>query len=92
MAFYKDPSFYSWHAFVVARALENQVYWLSINRAGANFGSSIVCTPWVDETAKEVTLGQGEELLWTDIDIALIKKTRLRYSFGADKLPNYNEL
>ena len=92
VAFYKDPSFYSWHAFVVARALENQVYWLSINRAGANFGSSIVCTPWVDETAKEITLGQGEELLWTDIDTALIKKTRLRYSFGADKLPNYNEL
>ena len=92
VAFYRDPSFYSWHAFVVARALENQIYWLSINRAGSNFGASIICKPWIDETAKEVTLGRGEELLWTDIDTALIKKTRSRYSFRVDKLSNYNDL
>ena len=92
VAFYRDPSFYSWHPFVIARALENQVYWLSINRAGAQFGASIVCPPWVDETAKEITLGEGEEILWTDIDIALITKTRARYTFSADKLSNYEDL
>ncbi len=92
VAFFRDLSFYSWHAFVIARALENQVYWLSINRAGTDFGASIVCAPWIDESAKEVTLGQGEELLWTDIDTAMINKTRLRYTFGADKYPNYKDL
>ena len=92
VAFYRDPSFYSWHPFVIARALENQVYWLSINRAGARFGASIVCKPWVDETVREVTLGENEELLWTEIDTAFIKKVRLLYTFSADTLSNYRNL
>jgi len=54
VAFFRDASFYSWQAFVIARALENQAYWLSINRAGSDFGASIVCPPWVDETSKEI--------------------------------------
>ena len=31
-AYYRDESFPSWHSFVTTRALENQVYFLSLNR------------------------------------------------------------
>ena len=37
-AYARDESFHSWHAFVVARAMENQIYVLSLNRAGEAFG------------------------------------------------------
>jgi len=37
-AYARDESFYSWHAFAVTRAVENQFFVLSLNRAGTHFG------------------------------------------------------
>ncbi len=36
--FPKDGKSADWHSFVITRALENQVYVLTTNRAGSNFG------------------------------------------------------
>merc|ERR1712014_331238 len=46
----KDGSYPSWPTFVMARAMENQVYWVSPNHAGKHFGGSMICPPWVDGT------------------------------------------
>ena len=43
-AYARDPSFYSWHAFATTRAVENQVYFLSLNRAGEHFGNCLLYT------------------------------------------------
>jgi len=49
VAFKRDCSFPSFRPFVIARALENQVYWASVNYAGEDFGGSMWCPPWVDD-------------------------------------------
>lgn len=41
--------FLAWHSFAVTRAMENQVYLLSLNRAGADYGGSVFCPPWLDD-------------------------------------------
>ena len=38
-AFCRDETFHTWHAFATTRAVENQVYFASVNRAGADFGN-----------------------------------------------------
>ena len=48
-AYFRDESFATWHAFATTRALENQVYLLSLNRAGADYGNSVFCQPWMDD-------------------------------------------
>ena len=89
-AYARDPSFYSWHHFVVARALENQLYVLSLNRAGAEFGNSIFCPPWIDEDAPALDFPEHDEAFVTcEIDPARISAARRDYSFLADRLPSY---
>ena len=44
--FFDDETFSSWHPFVVTRAIENQIYVLSVNRAGEHSGRSILCPGW----------------------------------------------
>ncbi|TQV68214.1 carbon-nitrogen hydrolase family protein [Denitrobaculum tricleocarpae] len=89
-AYARDPSFYSWHHFVVARALENQLYLLSLNRAGTAFGNSIFCPPWIDEVSPALRFPEHEEAFITcEIDPARIAATRREYSFLADRLPSY---
>ena len=92
-AYARDESFYSWHHFVVSRAMENQVYLLSLNRAGADFGNSLFCGPWVDEAAPAVAFPQHEEaMLSLEVDPARIETVRRHYSFLADKLEDYGAL
>ncbi len=89
-AYARDPSFYSWHHFVVSRALENQLYVLSLNRAGAEFGNSILCPPWIDEASPAMRFPEHEEAFITcEIDLARIAAARREYSFLADRLSNY---
>ena len=38
-AYYRDESFATWHDFATTRALENQAYLLSLNRAGKYYGA-----------------------------------------------------
>jgi predicted amidohydrolase len=47
-AFPDDGSFDSWHPVVLARALENQVPVISVNRAHPHHGESITAGPWTN--------------------------------------------
>ena len=92
-AYSRDESFYSWHDFVVARAMENQVYVLSLNRAGREFGNSLFCGPWVDETAPAVEFPPFEEAMqFLEVDPANIETIRKSYSFLTDRLSDYGAL
>jgi len=91
-AYSRDNSFYSWHPFIVARALENQVFILSLNRAGEKFGMSLFCPPWVDELHPEQRFGEDEEYRQFEIDLAEIVEVRQRIPFISDRLPDYENL
>lgn len=89
-AYARDESFHSWHDFVVCRALENQVYVLSLNRAGADFGNSLFCGAWVDPQHPAVAFPDTDEaLVIVEVDPAEIETTRSRYSFLTDRLGDY---
>ena len=85
-AYYTDASFYSWHSFVVTRALENQVHVLSLNRAGETYGCSVFCPPWVDETEPETVFSKTETCRIVEVDPERVRIARERYTFLSDRL------
>lgn len=89
-AYYRDLSFHTWHDFAVARALENQCYFLSLNRAGEQYGHSVFCHPWHDETMGPQVFPEHEEaflrFLATRAEIDAVRDT---YSFLLDRLESY---
>lgn len=90
-AYYADESYYSWHPFVMTRALENQVYVLSLNRAGEDFGGSMFCPPWVDETRPEVIFPKTETCRIVEIDLEQLRAARGHYTFLEDRLGDASE-
>ncbi len=92
-AYYRDASFYTWHDFVRTRALENQLYFLSLNRAGKNYGQSLFCPPWIDNTVSPTTFEpHQEDFKVVCIDMNQISQTRHEYSFLQDRLDNYQDI
>ena len=91
-AYFKDESYWSWYHFVVTRAVENQVYLLSLNRAGADWGGSMFCTPWADEAAEPLNFGDDEKLLRFEIDTGHIDQVRRDYTFVEDAKTDYAAL
>lgn len=92
-AYARDESFATWHDFITARALENQVYLLSLNRAGRDFGGSAFCRPWMDETRpKSLFQPHAEDLRVFDVSAEEIARARRDYSFLQDRLPDYRAL
>ena len=92
-AYGRDESFDTWHDFIVTRALENQLFILSLNRAGENFGHSFFCPPWVDETSAGFKFSDfGEALVRLNVDTKLIAQVRDQYSFLIDKHEDYDLL
>jgi nitrilase len=92
VAFYDDPSYPSWHSFAITRALENQVYFLSLNRAGENYGSSIFCPPWIDHETRPTIFSKKEQFIVLDVDPRMIQDSRKTYPLRQDALDNYNTL
>lgn len=89
-AYYRDESFHTWHAFAIARALENQVFFLSLNRAGETYGNSLFCLPWQDETTPPLSFAETEEdFRVITIDRATLNKARSDYTFLKDRLEHY---
>ena len=89
----RDESFYSWHHFSVCRAVENQIYFLSLNRAGKNYGNSIFCTPWVDQNSPGIRFPKTAEKFETiEIETDLIDNIRKEYSLLQDRLGDYSTL
>lgn len=90
-AYFRDPSFPTWHAFATARAIENQVFFLSLNRAGADYGNSLFCYPWMDETrGPEHFAPHDEDLRQITLDRQQLYDARDRYSFLKDRWDSYD--
>lgn len=92
VAFTRDSTWESWHHFVICRALENQVYLLSLNRAGDGWGESIYCPPWIDERVKPVFFSAAEECRVLQVDAHTIATVRETYPFQRDKKSDYTKL
>ena len=86
VAFYRDESFPSWHHFAITRALENQVYLLSLNRAGAQWGGSIFCPPWMDSINQPQVFATDVELRVVELDEAALRQARETYPLREDLL------
>ena len=90
-AYFRDPSFHTWHAFATTRAIENQVFFLSLNRAGADYGNSLFCYPWMDETFGPLHFQEHrEDFQWIEIDPRHLKEARETYAFLQDKRDTYD--
>lgn len=89
-AYYRDESFHTWHAFAIARALENQVFFLSLNRAGETYGNSLFCLPWQDEnTPPENFAITDEDFRVLTLERATLDRARDEYTFLKDRLEDY---
>ncbi len=89
VAFYNDESYPSWHHFAITRAMENQVYFLSLNRAGKDYGSSIYCPPWIDHNIKPTVLPKDETFTIFEVDGNILKQACEIFPFQADMLESY---
>lgn len=92
VAFAQDLSFHTWKQFVVSRALENQVYFMSVNQSGDHFGQSILCPPWVDDTVQPLIFGQDEEFRVVEVDRNVIDQVRKDIPYRRDTLEDYDVL
>jgi len=92
VAFSRDATFESWHSFVMTRAQENQVYFLSLNRAGPDFGMSIFSPPWVDKGSRPVVFDTRECFQIVETDEALVRDIRTRFPYRKDQLDDYQKL
>ena len=92
VAFTKDETFESWHPFIITRAIENQIYFLSLNQAGEQWGSSIFCPPWVDGQHQPTLFGSETEANIFVIEKERIAAARSQYPYAQDKLANYASL
>lgn len=89
-AYFRDPSFPTWHTFAKARAIENQIYFLSLNRAGRDYGNSLFCYPWMDDTqCPERFAANAEDLRFIAIDRQQIRDARADYTFLKDRWSSY---
>lgn len=90
-AYYRDESFSTWHAFATTRALENQVYFLSLNRAGEHYGDSLFCYPWMDENRAPLAFpAHDEDFQLIKLDRDTIQQARQNYTFLSDRLDSYD--
>jgi len=80
----RDDTFYSWHSFVITRAIENQIYVLSMNIAGSNNGGSMLAKPFWDSIHKPETLGIEEGYLVAEIDLNYLNEIRQTYNYRGD--------
>ncbi len=91
-AYYRDESFPSWHPFVITRAMENQIYMLSLNRAGKHYGQSLFCPPWIDSQHPcENFENEGEDFKYLSFDSQTIARARA-YPFLKDRRDDYSNL
>lgn len=92
-AYYRDESFETWHNFAVSRAMENQIFFLSLNRAGETWGNSIFCWPWMDENTPPLKFAdKAEDFRHVTIVRNQLLQARKDYTFLADVLDNYDVL
>lgn len=92
-AYYRDESFATWHPFAKTRALENQIFFLSLNRAGTHYGNSLFCRPWMDENTPPTAFpAHGEAFQTMTLTKQEITQARKNYTFLQDRFANYTTL
>ena len=90
-AYFRDPSFPTWHAFATSRAIENQCFLLSLNRAGQDYGNSLFCYPWMDETQGPQQFAEhAEDFRYIEIERHRLDEARSTYTFLRDKWDSYD--
>jgi nitrilase len=90
-AYYRDESFATWPHFAVTRAMENQTFLLSLNRAGSDYGGSMFCPPWIDDDHPIVCFDQfREEFRVMELNSEAITQARERYTFLVDRHLEYS--
>jgi predicted amidohydrolase len=89
VGFCRDETFASWPIFTVTRAIENQVYVLSVNRAGKNNGGSLFAPPRMEWRKETRILGQREAVIKGTVDTRLLDKIRNTYQYRKDLLDEY---
>ncbi len=97
----KDFSFSTWHTIVTARAVENQAYIISLNRAGGEYGSSVFVQPGTPDVAgyeltpSYQTLNNSEGAIGGVIDKSVIEQLRQKITVikdGRSAFPRYKNL
>jgi predicted amidohydrolase len=83
------PRLSHWQTLVRARAIENQIFMLAVNRVGhdpANeyFGHSMAVDPWGEVLAEA---GEGEELITVEVDPARVEEARRKIPILQDRHP-----
>jgi len=79
-----------WHLFMRTRAVENQVFLCAVSQArNANcaykaYGHSLIVNPWGDILAEA---GEEEEILYADLDPAMLEETRRRLPLLQQRRP-----
>jgi len=85
----RDAGFKTWHTFVITRAIENQIYIASVNRASDQNGASIFCPPMIDDNSKPTVLGTEEGFLVGEISLDYVRHVRKIYDLRGDRLSKY---
>ena len=86
----KDECFFSWHTFVQTRAMENQIYIMSTNWAGADNGRSAFCPPFVDGRGSSIeTLDDSPGVLSGVVDLHYLREVRKKYPYRMDRSEFY---
>lgn len=88
-AAWMDPFLPQWRVATNARALENQVWMISVNRVGKDelftyFGRSRIIDPYGNEVLE---CGEGEDLAVMKIDLNKVKEFRGSLNFLGDRQP-----
>jgi nitrilase len=77
-------TFNSWYDFAATRAIENQIYLMSLNYAGKEYGNSVFFKPNDTRPGAMCTHG-GESLLYGEVDLEVLKKVREIYPLLKDR-------
>jgi predicted amidohydrolase len=83
------PRLSHWQTLVRARAIENQLFMVAVNRVGRDpgnefFGHSLVVDPWGEVLAEG---GEGEELITVEVDQAKVQEARRKIPILQDRRP-----
>ncbi len=93
-AAFPHPRLEHWRILIRARAIENQLYFIAVNRAGSEdlgpgglvdyFGHSTIVDPWGDTVAEAA---EEEALLTAEIDMDLVSRVRAAMPVLRDRRP-----
>jgi len=84
------PRLSHWQTLVRARAIENQIFMVAVNRVGRDasnefFGHSMVVDPWGEILAEG---GEGEELITVELDPLKVQEARRKIPILQDRRPD----